>query len=247
MSYNEVIKELSVCPDIIAIALGGSRSRGTYRIDSDYDLFCVIRDDNFESFRKSFCLFLEGIPGILLAAEAFYLENWGYLFKAIDTQNVNYDISIISKSRIREMGIRSTNIVIKDTKGFYQSYVDCAIDDAFLVSELETQHLYDYCTLFGFEKRRFYEAIEEEDYWYCVRCLERMKNYMIRCDRIQRRDFSKSCNCPERGYVDIDDCIKKEYFIDGTLGTLVQTAERLCELFSVIIHDREICMRSQLL
>lgn len=247
MSYNEVVNGLIECEEIIAIALGGSRSRGEAKINSDYDLFCVIQDDCFESFRNSFREFLENIPCILYAAEAFYLEHWGYLFKAIDLNSICYDISIISERRIDEMSIRSTNVIIKDTNELYQYYIKHADDDRFLISKLERQHLYDYCTLFGFERNRFWKASEEADYWYAVRCLERMKNYLIRCDRIQREIFPKSRSCPEKGYSDIDDCLKKIYIIDGNIETLVQTSEELCNLFCIIIRDKEIYMRSQFL
>lgn len=247
MSYSEVVDKLRHCEDIIAIALGGSRSKGLYKSDSDYDLFCVIRDEKFEYFRKEFRIFLEEVPSVLFAAEAFYLENWGYLFKAVDLDNINYDISIISKSRISEISIRSTNVIIKDTEGVYQSYVSIADDSRFLVSKLESEHFYDYGTLFGFEKKRFNEAIRKKDYWYAVRCLERMKNYLIRCDRIQNKVFAKTCSCPEKEYIDINDCIKKIYIIDGTIDTLIQTSEELGKLLCLMIRDKEIHTRSQLL
>ena len=187
------------------------------------------------------------MPSVLFAAEAFYLENWGYLFKAVDLDNINYDISIISKSRISEISIRSTNVIIKDTEGVYQSYVSIADDSRFLVSKLESEHFYDYGTLFGFEKKRFNEAIRKKDYWYAVRCLERMKNYLIRCDRIQNKVFAKTCSCPEKEYIDINDCIKKIYIIDGTIDTLIQTSEELGKLLCLMIRDKEIHTRSQLL
>ena len=246
MSYNEVVNSLIECKEILAIALGGSRSRGEENPNSDYDLFCVISDNFFRTFRNSFRIFLENIPCILYAAEAFYLEYWGYLFKAIDINNICYDISIIPKSRMEEMSIRSTNVIIKDTDGIYQYYINHANDDEFLISKLECQHVYDYCTLFGFERKRFSDAVRKSDYWYIVRCLERMKNYLIRCDRIQREIFPKSRSCPEKEYSDINDCLKKIYIIDGNLETLIQTAENLCNLFDIVIRDKEMRMRSRL-
>lgn len=246
MSYCEVINKLNDSDKVIAVALGGSRSRGCYKINSDYDLFCVINDNDFDNFRKNFRLFLEEIPGILYAAEAFYLENWGYLFKAIDYENTNYDISIISESRIDEMSIRSTNIVLKDTNGIYQRQIDCADDSRYLVGEMEKQHFMDYGTLFGFERARFFKAIEKEDYWYAVRCLERMKNYLIRCERIQSNSFPKSRSCPEKEYMDVGSCLKRIYLVDGSLDTLTHTSTELCDLFVAVIKDKDIQMRSQL-
>lgn len=246
MGFNEVVNHLSLSSDIISIALGGSRSRGQHKKNSDYDLFCVICDSSFDSFKHSFRSFLEKIPCILYAAELFYLENWGYVFKAIDVDDVMYDISIIPKSRIKEMSVRSTNIVIKDTNNFFQENIECANDEQFLVSEIECHHFYDYGVLFGFERDRFFDAVEKEDFWYAVRCLERMKNYLIRCDRIQRNDFSKNRSCPEKEYNDLNDCLKRIYIISCSFEVLEQTTKDLCKLFSNLIQDKEVCTRSRI-
>lgn len=246
MDYGEILEELISCKEIIAIALGGSRSRGENTPNSDYDLFCVVCDKKFELFRREFASFLEKISCVKYAAEVFYLENWGYLFKAIDSDGIIYDISIISKARIQEMGIRSTNKIIKDTDNVYQHFVEQANDNDFLVSKLEKERLKDYGTLYGFERKRFSQAISKEDYWYAVRCLERMKNYLIRCVRIEKEDFSKSQSCPEKGYSDVNDCLKEIYIIDGKINTLVFTAEKLDKLFQKIIMNVDIRKRSQL-
>lgn len=247
MGYDEVKNGLLECADIIAIALGGSRSRGNYREDSDYDLFCIISNKNFEYFRMRFCNYLESIPCICCATQVAYLENWGYLYKAFDFDKVCYDISIISEKRKNEMSIRSTNIVLKDTNGIYQECIEKANDNDCLVSKLENVRFYDYGTLFGFERNRFIKATQKKDYWYAVRCLERMKNYLIRCDRIQNKNYPQSRSCPEKGYIDIFDCLKKIYIIDGSLESLNVTAEKLCELFLNTIKDKNIHKRCQLL
>lgn len=246
MAYEEIIKNLVSCKKIMAVALGGSRSRGEYIETSDYDLFCVVNDEDFECFRKTFVDFLECIPSVQYAAEVFYLENWGYLFKAMDSNRIFYDISIISKNRMKEMSIRSTNKIIKDTDMIYQHCVEQADDDSFMIARLECDRFRDYGTLYGFERIRFLQAIEKKDYWYAVRCLERMKNYLIRCERIESGDFPKSRSCPEKGYGDIDDCLKRIYTMDGNLNTLVLTSERLYELFQKIIKDDDVRRRSQL-
>lgn len=247
MGYSEIIDRLIVCPNIVSIALGGSRSRGRYDISSDYDLFCVIEATSFLNFRSNFCTFLESIPCICYAAESFYLEDWGYLFKAIDNENTSYDISIIPDNRMDEISIRSTNILIKDSRGQYQAFIEIADDSKYLNSVLESKHFMDYATLFGFEQRRFQDAIQAQDYWYAVRCLERLKSYLIRCDRIQSRAFPKSRNCPERGYTDVNDRLKQIYLVDGSFTTLEETLRELHKLFITVIHDNNACMRSQLI
>lgn len=247
LGYFEVIDRLTACTDILSIALGGSRSRGQEKTLSDYDLFCVVVDASFSDFRRNFCSFLESIPCICYAAESFYLEDWGYLFKAIDDESVWYDISIIPDTRMDEISIRSTNLILKDIGGRYQSFINVADDSKFLNSTLESQHFMDYATLFGFEQKRFQEAVQTQDYWYAVRCLERLKNYLIRCDRIQRGAFPKSRNCPEKGYIDVNNCIRQIYLVDGSFGTLKKTLNELHKLFIAVIHDKDACMRSQLI
>ena len=111
---------------------------------------------------------------------------------------------------------------------------------------MEKQHFVDYGTLFGFERARFFKAIEKEDYWYAVRCLERMKNYLIRCERIQSNSFPKSRSCPEKEYMDVGSCLKRIYLVDGSLDTLTHTSTELCDLFVAVIKDKDIQMRSQL-
>lgn len=246
MGYGEIVEELMRCKTILAVALGGSRSRKKHTEISDFDLFCVVSDENFDYFRSTFVNFLEDVPSVQYAAEVFYLENWGYLFKAIDTNKIIYDISIIPKCRMKEMSIRSTNKIIKDTDGVYQYYVDLANDDDFLIDRLESKRFKDYGTLYGFERIRFTQAVNKGDYWYAVRCLERMKNYLIRCERIESGNFPKSRSCPEKEYIDINDCLKKIYVIDGNLNTLILTSERLYKLFQKIIRNEDIRKRSQL-
>lgn len=145
------------------------------------------------------------------------------------------------------MGVRSTNIVLKDTHDFYQMCIGQANDEYFQVCRIESRHLLDYSALFGFETVRLNDAINSKDYWYAVRCLERMKNYLIRCDRIQNNVFSKTCSCPEREYSDRDDCIKKAYSINGTFESVIQTRDNLILLFAEIIRDTKIQRRSQLI
>lgn len=246
MIENEVIIHLNSNRSIIAMALGGSRSRGLARADSDYDLFCIISKSDFCEFRNSFREMLESIPSILYAAEYSYLEHWGYLFKAVDVNGTDYDISLIPADRIEEISVRSTNIVLKDTDNLLRSCIEQADDSSYEISVLECQHRLDYSTLFGMEKKRFNMAKDKGDYWYCVRCLERMKCYLIRCDRIQRSSYPKTRNCPEKGYEDINDVLKRNYILDGTLQTAELTAIKICELFISNISDEELLRRSQL-
>lgn len=246
MANDIIINKLIECDSILAIALGGSRSRGEEKENSDIDLFCIVKNECFDEFRADFRSFLERISCIQYAAEVFYLEHWGYLYKALAITGIDYDISLISENRINEMSIRSTNKVLKDNNGILLKWIAEANDDDYKIEKLECQRRLDYATLFGIERKRFCEAREKGDYWYGVRCLERMKNYLIRCDRIQNGNFPKSRSCPEKNYLDLGDFIRKEYILDGTMDTASKTSENLCRIFNKIIMDEELKERGQL-
>lgn len=246
MAQNSLVSELILNDTILSIALGGSRSRGCHTPNSDYDLFCVIRDDAYDKLINSFSRYLESFPFIRYAAKVFYLENWGYLFKAIDLDNILYDISILPLHRITEMSIRSTNLILKDTNNLYKRQIESADDSKYEIKKLESERYLDYITLIGFERQRFFFAINKNDYWYAQRCLERIKNYLIRCDRINRKEFPKSQSCPEKGYFDLNNKIKKAFIIDGTQNSLIETEKRLSDLCKQIVKDESLIIRTYL-
>ena len=246
MIQNSLVNELILNDAIISIALGGSRSRECHSPNSDYDLFCIVRNDSYDQLINSFSRYLESFSFVRYAAKMFYLENWGYLFKAIDLDNVLYDISILPLHRISEMSIRSTNFILKDTDNIYKRQIDSADDSKYEVMKLESERYVDYITLIGFEKQRFFDAINKNDYWYAQRCLERIKTYLIRCDRINRKEFSKSQSCPEKGYFDLDSQLKKAFIIDGTQDSLIETEKRLSSLCKQIIMDENLISRTNI-
>lgn len=242
---NIVINALLKDDNILSIALGGSRSRNIQTKTSDYDLFCIIKESSFNKYRDSFTDFLENIPGIKWATFVKYLEYWGYLYKAIDGKGIEYDISILPPSRIHEMSIRSTNVIIKDTYDIYENQIQQAQDYKYEISHIERSHYLDYIKLFFWEYRRLNNALSDHDYWYSVRCLERLKTYYIRCDRIQNNHFSKKLNCPEKGYHNLS--LKDIFIIDGDESTIYTSAKLILEAFKSMINDSTVIQNSEFL
>lgn len=232
---------------VLALALGGSRSRNLDTENSDYDVFCVICDETFEEFHRGFSRYLESIPSIRYATEAYYLENWGYLYKAIDDCDRLYDVAINSESRMGEMGIRTTNVIFKDVNGSYRKHVDGANDESLEVRVLETNRFYDYATHFGFESLRFREALHDGDYWYCVWALEKMRTLLIRCNRVDQGAFARIQSCPERDYEEVNHTLQQLFILDGTYEGLRSTFMRMCTLFDEVVSDPEARRRSRLL
>ena len=247
MYFNSIIKKLQNNKEITSIALGGSRSRNDWKEKSDFDIFCVITTQNFDEFKNNFAEYLESIEEINCAAELFYLENWGYLFKAIDTSGMLYDITIIPKCRISEMSVRTTNIVLKDTNDYYQSEINSADDERYCIEKLEYNRYKDYVKLFSFEFNRFLKAADNKDYWYIIRCLERMKNYYIRCDRIQKKIYPKSRSCPEKFYSEISNDLDPVYILDGTIETAIKTGHNLFNAYYNMIKDKNLLQKCNIL
>ena len=245
--FEELIKHLAECEELVAIALGGSRSRNQFTEKSDFDIFCVVQSSCFSAFRTGFAKYIERCKPILFAAEMSYVEHWGYIYKSVDCYRVLYDISIIPLNRINEISVRSTNIVLKDTNDIYRKQINNANDILFQNDRLETERYIDYIKLFAFEYNRFLSSIRSNDYWYAVRCLERLKNYYIRCDRIQRSEFPISRSCPEKKYFEINQLIQNTYVIDGSIKTLYKTGKEIFSAFREMIEKKDVFDRCDIL
>ena len=242
---NNMVSYLKQNKNILAIALGGSRTKQYYTSRSDYDLFCVINSDEFEMFREEFNTYLESCIYIQYSAEFAYVENWGYIFKTIYSDNnliVNIDISIIPLNRIGEMSLRSTNICLFDRINCIEQEIKRNIHKSFDVNKLEPKKLENYVKLFGFEVVRFKKCIKKKDYWFAVRCLERMKTYYIRCIRILNNLYSKHQECPEKNFLNDFplDVLCDYYKLDGTYETLELTCDELIRRFQANIPEKEI-------
>lgn len=230
--FWEVIETLKKQKSILSIALGGSRSRKYASKNSDYDIFCLIKDNDFINFKHDFSSILHKISDINLAVEAFYLENFGYLFKVLGCCDVQLDISILPLQRANEMGIRSTNIIIYDPFNIYSNLKKNADDNILMTANLEKERISDYMGLFYFEWLRLKKSLVTEDYWLALKAVERMKIYYMHMYRIVFEQFASTPHCPEKEFESVcNDELKEIYIIDGTLVTLRKTAIDLKKLF----------------
>lgn len=238
--FNRLLKLLISNVDILSIALGGSWSRNTNRPDSDYDLFCVIKDDHFLSFKETFSYFVESnISDILVFVEMYYLENWGYLFKGIDTEGIFYDLSIIPSNRINEISIRSTNILYKDTGNLYKNEIAKADDSRFNPDHRLVLSEGPINKAFYINACRFVKSYYRNDYWLMIRYLEKMRiNFLMRA-RTVRRAHTVSINIPETNIeIDCADLtLRQNYVIDGTTEALANTGKYLMTEYQKTLGD----------
>ena len=229
--FNTLLSDLKMQSSILAIALGGSRSKKHFRIDSDYDVFCLVDNQSFSTFRDKFATLLHSFSYIYVAAYAFYLENWGYLYKAMSKNNVFFDISILPSNRIDEMRIRSSNIILYDPYGLLAKEIkESSNKKTYSTKDIEINNKNNYSELFYFEWLRYEKAYSENNYWLALKAVERMKKYYMHMRRIKNNDFSSNSHCPENNY-SFNDYLLDVYKIDGSYSTLRNTAERLKEMF----------------
>ena len=233
--YDSVIEFLKSDKRIIAIVLGGSRSRLNYSNDSDYDLFCIIENEAFEVLKQNFSDMIVDFFGNVLVAEFGYLENWGYLFK-LYIDECYFDISIIPRNRITEMSIRATNKIIIDIYNIVPERQRLSNDNRYEVENLERNNYQNICNLLMLEQKRYQRSIEKNDYWMAVKCIERLRFYLMRMLRIKYFRFSNVQHCPEKLFQqDIPEfSLHEKYIIDGSWSTLKKTANSLFDIFNII-------------
>lgn len=234
--------------NINSILLGGSRSKGYATEKSDYDFFLLIQTDDFGSFKDSFSLYLEHFQLIDQAAYYGYVENWGYVFKAIgfyQEKNILFDISVLPLSRVDEMALRATNILLYDRNQVAKSAIEHNTNRSFDASVLEPQRKTDYIKLFGFEVLRFEKSIDSEDLWLAVKSLERMKQYYMHYKRILECTYACNQHCPEKHYGDAfpDDILDNIYEIKVDLDVLNNVKTDLCAAFLNLIDEKRIINR----
>lgn len=195
------------CIDIDSMALGGSRARGIANENSDYDLFCVIYNHNFDEFRKRFASILIEECKMCVAAEQFYLENWGYLFKAFDQELVQYDISIIPDNRIDELGIKKTNIILFDKSGLYSEIIKKSGDDYWLQEDYAKGSRMNIVNkivvdLINLKKN----IVINNDYWNSVKYIERIRRNIMIIIRMNQKCMGNKYFSPERKFDEEINC-----------------------------------------
>lgn len=238
-----IIDYLREDSSILALLLGGSRSKGYATKKSDYDLFAIIQTEDFRAYRNSFVSFLENCKIIKYAANYSYVENWGYIFKIVlDNENeaIFVDLTIIPFDRISEMALRNTNIILFDKTNSIDRYIQSKI--SFESKDLEPRRKLDYVKLFGFEYLRYYNSIDNNDYSLANKAIERMKTYYMRYKRIKMGVFANTQHCPEKKFgKDFPDDSVYQSLMSGEILPGIQNQEKiLVDAFGQLIDEGEI-------
>ena len=193
--------------EIDSMALGGSRARGIAKEDSDYDLFFVIYNKYFNEFRRRFASILIEECKMCVAAEQFYLEKWGYLFKAFDQELVQYDISIIPYSRIDELGIKKTNIILFDKSGLYSEMIKKSDDDYWMQEVYAKERRNNIANkiiidLINLKKN----IVINNDYWNSIKHIEMIRRNIMIVLRINQRCLGSKYFSPEKNFAEEINC-----------------------------------------
>lgn len=199
----ELQKIFFKCSAIDSLALGGSRARGVFNLNSDYDLFCVVYQELFDNFRNSFIDFLMKDCHMIIAAEEFYLENWGYLFKAFDKNMQAFDISIIPDNRIKELGIKNSNILLFDKSGLYLQHLGSATDNDFLSKQQYMQlrkNTINKIVIDLFYVKSIINKKTECDYWEGIKYIERIRRNIMILIRMNENLLNRKYFSPEKNF-----------------------------------------------
>lgn len=242
---KSIVLYLKNSTNIVSLLLGGSRAKGNAKKKSDYDLFAIIKTDDFRSYREQFVQFLEQCPNICYAANMVYVENWGYLFKAVGVycnEKIFLDIAIIPFERISEMALRQFNIIIFDKSNSVQSYIMANKEMKFDSGDLEPKRKLDYVKLFGFEYMRYCNSVENRDYSLAMKAFEKMKVYYMRYKRIKFQKYANVQHCPEKRFcIDFpEDPIVAQLWDDNTRLTISEAYEKLIKEFYALVEEKEI-------
>ena len=209
------------CTSIDSLALGGSRARGNFNQFSDYDLFCINYEKSFKEFRNHFIDFLMNDCHMVIAAEEFYLENWGYLFKAFDKNMIAYDISIVPDNRIDELGIKSSNIILFDKSGSYLKCLQNASDDnanLFLSDIQFRKNTINKIVIDLICVKKCILVDGDCEYWEVVKYLERIRRNVMILMRMNENKLKRKSFSPEKNFCnDIDDKELRQLYSDRTM------------------------------
>lgn len=202
---DKAIKKIAdlffVNESIDSLALGGSRARGLATNKSDIDLFCVVYESDFNVFKDNFVSLLMQEYNMIIAAELFYLDNWGYIFKCIGVDMIEYDISIISDIRIDELGIKHSNILLFDKSGLYTLKQTVAVDDynnQEILAEKKRANIVSNIIIDLFSVLK--EIYDVNEYWNCVKYIERIRRNIMILMRMNQNCVGAKYFSPEKKF-----------------------------------------------
>lgn len=220
--------------DLVTIALGGSRSRGNATATSDFDLFVTIKDDAFVHWRRDLpSRAYTWDSNTIFASFNRFILGWGYLYGVLTTEHY-FDIAIVRLSQMDDLGILSTNQIIKDSPdGILSNAIkhadDTKHDARFLLinnqEAIEGQFLI-YCY-------RFMRAANAKHKLLMVRDLQFLRNSLLMTYRISRAEYGAIYTSPEKGYISkpFELELSANFCIDDDYNTLLQTYKWLVEAF----------------
>lgn len=241
-TLEQIVGYLSKHEAVACVFLGGSRTKGYATPKSDYDLFVLINDADFQMYSDQFVGLLERMPLIDIAAYHDYVENWGYIYKAMGCRNGIrdcFDITILPQRRSDEMALRSTNKILYDRNGIAARLLRRYSDRVYETSELEQERRLDYVKMFGFEHLRFQKSMESGDYWLAIKAIERMRTYYLHYRRIKEEKYATNPHSPEKGFADQfpNEPLWDIYCVRGNAAQLSETERILFQLFYKMVEE----------
>jgi len=247
---DQIVRSLSTVPTVLSIALGGSRSRGHAEPDSDFDLFVVIDDIGAEDFMNGLAGFFSSISSdILFFGKDKYLEEWGYLFCGLDKAGFFYDVAVIQRSRIGEMFIRSTNVVLFDTDDVFKNAQRSALDIDYKSPDYLSSKVFEVTRMVYLNYFRFLKNFTGADYWMAFRFLNILRENIFKLHRIKANTPSKLFFLPDEKFEkETGRDFREAFIVDGSFDSLARSAQVLIGLFSelndlpdpIIIHLHQI-------
>jgi len=241
--FGEIVRCLNRQPEIMSIALGGSR-KGLGQIkNSDYDLFCIIKSEKFEGFKKELASLLEReIASIKFCASYLFYRGFGYVYYAISNTGKEFDICLLPFHRRYEFGCLPTNVILKDWNGEHQKLIDRAAikgtstPDSYSFNSWYVEGVVLVTTL------RLFSALNREKYWVSVRYLNRLLEYGMLLIRINHGKHAKSFFKPETNFSadfpKISALIRSRYQLDGSDGAIRRASEGILSVIATYI-DRD--------
>lgn len=228
-----LIERLIEHHDVCAVAIGGSRSRGTNTPDADYDLFVVVQDRVFNHWQEELGTFLERWScGLVHHGFDEYKEGFGYIHLVL-TDNEVYDLCLIGRSRIAEITPLHSNLLLLDRFGEYQrsaGTVANSVHDAESLFRREMPHIE---TRFINNLIRYIRARNSNDYPLMLRYVEHLKRELLPVYRFHSMQFGRVPSIPEKGPLDDTflSSLRTRYMLDGTESTMDQTVVWMARVF----------------
>jgi hypothetical protein len=240
MNLPPLITALQAENEVITIALGGSRSRGHTASGADYDLFATIKDEAFETWRNELpqrAPFWD--PDVIFASFDIYKPGWGYLYGVLTKHNY-FDIAIVPLARMEDLGILSTNIIIKDScDGILAAAIqksDGSQHDPgkFYITNREAIE-----GRFLIDCYRFSRAVIIKNKLLMIRYLHFLRNSLLLKYRCESKEFGTIHSIPEKGFISESFAIEllENYKIDSNNLTLIKTYDWLVGAFLQYCND----------